>query len=330
MLKRLNTDKSLSAFAGQFVPLKIATDGGPEWSKWARKYRVETNGIPILYVVRADGQMLYGKSGSLRGDALPKMLLDTLRQSGRTLSPAEAKLLENNVPAARAALAMSDSLTAARSLGNLKKLGALGTLQSYATLALEANKLVEETRAIAEKNIALARKNLANKENSFASVLLLLEGDKAYVAFPKLRSANTAALSVARRDTELADAIEQAKGIERARRYADSKLASVRKKAIPAYQMVIRKYPKTIAEKMATEELAKLDPDAAIAAKNSPKASPQVGKFRSWTDSTGSFKIKAKLVSFVDGKVTLQKLNGSKVVLRLEQLSKADRDLLRE
>jgi len=45
----------------QFVPLKVETAGEP-WQKWATKYKPEGKGIPIIYVIRSDGQMMYGKT----------------------------------------------------------------------------------------------------------------------------------------------------------------------------------------------------------------------------------------------------------------------------
>ena len=45
-------------------------------------YPIDGRGIPRIYVVRADGEMLYGAVGSLPGDELPQMLLATLKQSG--------------------------------------------------------------------------------------------------------------------------------------------------------------------------------------------------------------------------------------------------------
>ena len=60
LLKRLETDESLAAFAGQFVPLKLVTTGqNEEWSSWSQKYPHEGRTIPVLFVVRADGKKIY-------------------------------------------------------------------------------------------------------------------------------------------------------------------------------------------------------------------------------------------------------------------------------
>src|SRR5688572_22240723 len=57
--ERLSTDRSLAVFAGQFVPLKVTTDGNADWGTWSRKYPVEGNGIPKFYIIRADGTKMF-------------------------------------------------------------------------------------------------------------------------------------------------------------------------------------------------------------------------------------------------------------------------------
>lgn len=50
---------------------------------------------------------------------------------------------------------------------------------------------------------------------------------------------------------------------------------------------------------------------------------------RTWTDSTGRFKVEARLVKFEGGQVTLEKADGRTITLPLGRLSDADRALLR-
>lgn len=51
------------------------------------------------------------------------------------------------------------------------------------------------------------------------------------------------------------------------------------------------------------------------------------GKSRTWTDSTGKFKIDAEFVELRDGKVTLKRTDGKTAVLPLDRLSPEDRQL---
>lgn len=50
---------------------------------------------------------------------------------------------------------------------------------------------------------------------------------------------------------------------------------------------------------------------------------------RTWTDSTGQYKVQAKVVKFEDGQVTLEKADGRVITLPLARLSEADQALLR-
>ena len=49
---------------------------------------------------------------------------------------------------------------------------------------------------------------------------------------------------------------------------------------------------------------------------------------RTWTDSSGKFKIEAQCLGVADGKVQLRKADGKVVSIALEKLSQADRDFL--
>ena len=86
--KRLKSDASLRPILAQYVPLELKSNE-PEWSAWERKFPSEGNAIPIVYIVRADGQVLYGKSGS--PDELGKFLVAYRKQAGAALSAKQVK-----------------------------------------------------------------------------------------------------------------------------------------------------------------------------------------------------------------------------------------------
>lgn len=322
----MNTDRSLSAFAGQFVPLKLITDGNPEWSKWARTYPTEGRGIPLLYVVRADGQKLYAKSGSLSGDALPQMLLATLKQAGRTFSDAETTLLQATVEEAKAAQAEQNHLAVATSLGKLKSLGTLGELNSFSKLAKEADNLSQEVTETGMKNIEAAKTQLDDPETAFDGIMTLVEGQQAYTSFSELKAQIISVMREAKRNDALEPLLKQAEGLVRARNYAASDKASVRKKANATYELVMTRYPDSRGAKIAREELASIDPDAK-GLNADPEGTPSE-EFRTWTDATGKFKIEAKVVQQKQGFVQLQKRDGKLISMSIKKLSSADQKFL--
>ena len=60
------------------------------------------------------------------------------------------------------------------------------------------------------------------------------------------------------------------------------------------------------------------------------QASHSAPELRSWTDSSGKFTVKAKLISSIDGKVKLEKEDGRVINLTLEELSAKDQQYLEE
>jgi HEAT repeat protein len=59
-------------------------------------------------------------------------------------------------------------------------------------------------------------------------------------------------------------------------------------------------------------------------------AATSEAKPRTWTDSTGEFKIEATLLGLKDGQVTLERTDGRVVALPLERLSKADQEFVKK
>ncbi|PKC52937.1 Sla1 homology domain 1, partial [Rhizophagus irregularis] len=51
---------------------------------------------------------------------------------------------------------------------------------------------------------------------------------------------------------------------------------------------------------------------------------------RTWTDRTGFFRVEAEFLQLVDGKVHLHKLNGVKIAVPVDKMSKEDLAYLEE
>ena len=98
----------------------------------------------MLFVVRADGETLYGKSGSLPGDQLPTMLARALSHSGQILGDREMKLVATASQKFNDLKAKGDIEGAIKAVAKLKKLGTPGQIKSYATAVVELNEGVNE------------------------------------------------------------------------------------------------------------------------------------------------------------------------------------------
>lgn len=127
----------------QFVPIKldVASD---EFRDWERAHPSEGRSIPIIYIVRADGETLYAKSGSLGGDALPELLVQVLESSGRVLNESEVNKIADVTAEFKEQKTADNIPGAIKALNKLKRIGNPGEIPSYAASAVELNQLVVE------------------------------------------------------------------------------------------------------------------------------------------------------------------------------------------
>jgi hypothetical protein len=305
----------------QFVPLKIETDGD-NWASWGTKYRHEGKGIPILYVVRANGELAYAKSGAKEGDELPQFLAEHLTTAGAIFSEAQLVQIKSAVDDSKKALAAGDSWTAARRIESLKKIGPLGKLGSYATVALEADtlyaKLVEEGTAA----LKTAQEQLAG-DDKFAGVLGIISANRIYGKFPELRKDLVSAERDLSKNAELKEQLKQAEALDRAIALLGQN--STKKQAKPALELIVTRFPDTPAAERAKAKLAEL---TSAAPANPGGDAPAASGLRTWSDATGKFRIEAELVDVQDGTVNLKQKNGELVSVQLAKLSKADQEFV--
>lgn len=340
MQKRLETDTSLSQFAGQFVPLKVVTKG-EQWQQWASKYKREGSSIPIIYVVRADGEQLYGKSGALSGDALPKLLMSVAQQSGRIFGEKECQLLESCNHEAELALSDERFLDAAIAITPVSKLGELGGLQSYAEPAIKANEIAKQIGDHALEVLKQAEEKIDDPERIFEGVVDVSHVSEFYSKFPATRQASGNLLKEVRQDKVQRELLKPAKELVKARFSAGRPKKSDKKRAVKSYELILKKYGETPAAEIARRELELLDPKSEFLVgktelktnAQSPTAGDIIGGYdqeqtRSWSDATGKFSVDAKLVEVTDEFVRLKTAKGKEIKVPVEKLSDSAKEYL--
>ncbi len=322
LMERLNTDRSIRPLVAQFVPLKIETDGGdPQWGSWNRKYSHEGDGIPIIFVVRADGEKMYGKSGSL-GDQLPRFLATQLVSAGKIFTPAQLEQVQTAVAEAKKAMEAGDSFAAVKRLDTLKKLGPTGKLGSYAAPALEADQLVAQLLEEGKTALATAQEQLAGNEQ-FAGALGILSANRVYGSLVELKKDLGGAERELRKDGSLKDLVTQAEAVDKALALVASKGGKTA--AIEALGRVATRFPDTPAATLAQEKIASLS-----GAGDTPAATAALDKFRTWTDVSGTFQVEAELIEATAAEVKLKlKKDGKTVTVPVEKLSEQDREFLK-
>lgn len=317
------------------MPLKIVTDGNPEWNKWASKYPIDGRGIPRLYVVRADGEKLFGAVGSLPGEQLPQMMLAALRQAGRSMSDAEAQSLAQAVDAAQRGLDAGKVLASAHALSAASALGSPDELGSYAEPAVRAGETYKQLQSEIDANVEQAREKLLTSDNidPLDALIVVCEAEAAYQLFPQLKSKAGSITRDLKKNSSLSEPLAQAEALVKARSLRSVQKQSVRRRAVNAYTAVIRRYPGSRADEIARAELAEIDPEAKVlqSVMENPETTSESGPdFRQWTARSGKFKTMAKFLQQKSGKVQLLKEDGKTIVVDISLLSDDDQAFLRQ
>jgi hypothetical protein len=228
------------------VPLEIDTST-PAFGEWRGKFKHEGDGIPIVYIVRADGEVLYAKSGAPQGADLPKLLVQMRKQAGTLLSPKQVKDLTAALEKAKKAHDDGDQATAVRELGKFSQ------STSYAGIITEAKelaaKLLEEAKAELEK----AQQQLASSDEELLGAIALLRVVRVYTPFKDL--VKSAGQLRTKLQKEKKTVLAQAEALDAAAKLEDAKALD---RAQKAYQLVAQRYPDTPAAKYAQERLQKL------------------------------------------------------------------------
>ena len=146
MMTTLTSNKSIAPYAAQFVPVKLDVNSA-EYRTWSREANLKSEGagVPLVYVVRSDGEQLYGKGGGISDDNLKMLLMTSLKTSGRILSSKEADMLDQAAEKFASFQEAGDISAAVKAINKAGRLGVPGEIPSYADSASKVNTLVGTT-----------------------------------------------------------------------------------------------------------------------------------------------------------------------------------------
>ena len=297
----------LQPLLAQYVPLELNVDG-PEYGQWRQKYRTQGNLLPQIFIVNSQGFQLYSKSGIPPGNELQQNLQIGIQQTGG------AKKLPSDEPAAKDDRRLKIVLRRTRQLiASGRPDQAIEILNGYGarqedveppeSLTRMLEKLTGEGRAELEK----AQGKLDDDQGSLVGILALVRAQRIYGQLTELEEEFQQALGEFLADSELAELVEQAKQIDQGRSAEDEK--NVRK-AVMVYRRVISDYPDTLAASLCSVRIQQIS----------------LLPLRTWTDQSGEFRVKARLVSVTEGIVVLKKNDGKKLRVPLNKLSESDQD----
>lgn len=246
-LAELQSDRQARAVASQFVPLQINIDDPAERSAMA-KYRYDGSVLPIIWIVRADGEQLYGHAGA--PDRTAPFLAEHLKNGGTLLNSQQLTQLNQSVEKAKS-LIEEGKIDQAAPL--LKRYAGSG---SYAAAAVQLDKMVEELTTAGRTALESAEQNMKAGSPSFDAALALVAVDRQYGALPELALAIRDTVKEYRKDEAWATLLDQAELFSKAQRYADE---GQTRQAASYFQGLKQKHPGTQAAEQAEQALAKLD-----------------------------------------------------------------------
>ena len=315
-------EPALATVLSPYVNVFVDVDG-PEGRTCQQKYGSPGNMLPFVYVVRADGEKLYSHSGILQSEELRDVLLSEAAKAGRSLSAKETALVKKAIEEAKRARKKGDTGEAVKALLPLKKIGPLGNIDCFTGPGAEANQLVATLTEEGKTALGEVGEKLSDGNATFAAALAYAKAKRTYAPLTTLKTDLAAAARKYEHLHGFADTLRQAEALDRAQAAAASSRDP--KKAADAFQRIVTAYPDTEAAKLAAEELKKLAGDgAAESAADAPKSA-----YRTWTDTTGQFSVKARCRGAKDGKLSLETEDGRVVQVPIEKLSEPDRKFLK-
>lgn len=245
---RFQRNRAARALAARFVLLKVRTDDPKSWREWTSKYKSQGSGLPLVFVVRADGKQIYGKAGAPK--ALPQFLAAALKLSGKIPTRGQLIRLRKSAETAKESIDGGDIAKAAVILSRSNAEG------SFAAPAVKLQKLAAGLTEKGKKALAEAQKKIKSEKTAFEGLLELVQIERHYGRLADLRKSIRLALRDARKDAGLRSLLLQANAVDRAREYEDEKNV---KRALIAWKQVVEKHPDTPAAKLASERIKALE-----------------------------------------------------------------------
>ena len=203
---------------------------------------------PALYVIRADGKQMYGRSGTPPN--LPRFLHDQLQDAGEIPSNRQLALM------ARASDAASRLYLDNKISGAISKVKPFAEVNSYALPAVQLKALAEQFEARGEKLISEAASAIQTENPTWEDALALARARRTFGELPSVQDSLHDTMAKIRDSSAKRELLEQAElidvGIELQRR-------SINNRAEQTFRALLEKYPGTRAAAVAVEHLEQLE-----------------------------------------------------------------------
>ena len=176
----LTSPTPAAKLAERFVVLLMDTDLTPSWPLWERRFAMEGDGVPKVWAVRADGEVLYAKSGKPRD--LVDFLERRLKDSGKIYVGDDLKRLLTDVKGLKR-LARRDRAS------YVKLVVEYAAEETYAAPAVQIAAAADGLASEADEELIAAAETLADAEadaaDRFDAAAALLELAAVFTPMPE-------------------------------------------------------------------------------------------------------------------------------------------------
>lgn len=209
MAAELATDPDVQEPASKFVVLLLDTDDPVRWPRWNSRYKVEGDGIPAVFVVRADGESIYSGSGAPRD--LGGFLERHLEAAGTVLD--DAGLAELTA----AARDLSRGWRRRDPAAVIEELNKRLDPENYSLPARQIAAITDQMRKLATSRFADAERDLKEIDRkpdaAFQAAVTVLELERDYAGLPEFGDELKARVSVLSQDRITAPVFERARQV---------------------------------------------------------------------------------------------------------------------
>jgi len=181
MAAELASDPAVQEPASKYVVLLLDTDDPVQWPRWNSRYKVVGDGIPAVFVVRADGEQIYSGTGAPQD--LGGFLERHLKAAGTVLD--DAGLAELTA----AARDLSRGWRRRDPAAVIEELNKRLDPQNYSLPARQIAAITDEMRKLATRRLADAERDLKEIERkpdaAFQAAVTVLELERDYAGLPE-------------------------------------------------------------------------------------------------------------------------------------------------
>jgi len=164
-MRRFSSDPKLQEYSEWFIPIKLDT-ASEDWRSFRKEYKHDGGSIPIVFIVRADGEKLYGSGKRISAEQLYSIVEDSIAKSGRIFSMPQSNALFAAAESANSLLDDGKLESAIKTMMSVKKIGMPGELNSFAAAAIAADEVAERIDGKVSQQLDEIKSDLADAETA--------------------------------------------------------------------------------------------------------------------------------------------------------------------